>query len=78
MVNKKGSKKNKHWAKVRFLIERAPQPKMSRRWRLIGCNGRTLCTSDNYGSEGGALKTINSVISAIQKKQFRVEDESNH
>jgi len=74
MVNKKGSKKNKHWAKMRFRIDRAPTPKMSHRWRLIGCNGRTLCESGNYGSDDGPLKTINSIIAAVQKKQFRIDD----
>ena len=74
MVNKKGSKKNKHWAKIRFEIVRNPEPKQQYHWRIIACNGRVLCFSENYKAEAGALKTINSIISAIQKKQYRIEE----
>jgi uncharacterized protein YegP (UPF0339 family) len=76
MPNTKGSKKNKHWAKIRFEIVRNPRAKQKYHWRAVACNGRIVCHSETYTAEAGPLKTIASFISAIKKGQFKIVEET--
>jgi uncharacterized protein YegP (UPF0339 family) len=74
MPNKKGSKKNPYWAKVRFEIEHNPKMKQSYHWRARSCNGRIICSAERFTSNQGPIKTIKSFIDAIQKGQFRIDE----
>ena len=78
MPNKKGSKKNKHWAKFRFEVIRKERGKQKFFWRVIACNGNTICHAEMYGNEASPRNTIDSLIDAIKNDQYKVVEELVH
>ncbi len=74
MPKKKKTKNNPYWAKIRFEIVRNKKAKQQYHWRARSCNGRIICHSENFASILGPMKTIKSLISAIKKGQFRIDE----
>jgi uncharacterized protein YegP (UPF0339 family) len=78
MPRKKGSKKNKHWAKFRFEVIRKEKGKQKFFWRAVSCNGNTVCHAEMFVNENSPRKTIDSLIDAIKKGQYKIVEDLVH
>jgi len=67
-------KRPKHWAKFRFEIVRKKTGRQKYFWRLIACNGKTVCVSETMHIALAPVKTIASVVSAIQNGEFKITE----
>ena len=78
MPNKKGSKKNKKWAKYRIEVVRSSEGRQKYHWRTIACNGRIVNSSEKMCTINGPKKVIRNLVDAIKKGNFKIVEELVH
>jgi uncharacterized protein YegP (UPF0339 family) len=67
-------RRKKHFDRIHIQIIRNKARNQQFRWRIVSCNGNILCHSEHYNAKLGPEKTINSIITAILKGQYRIEN----
>lgn len=68
------AKRKKHWAKFRFEIVRKSKGRQKYFWRLVACNGKVVCHSETMHIALAPIKTIASIIDAVQNGEFKITE----